>query len=260
MDEIIKIKEEGYTEYEELLLRRDRLRKEAHLLQKEYTAEFGTLITAIFEKKISCIRKKKTISFCQTTLNYGTKIDQDALQEYLAQEMQEYEKQLTDMIRENEAVRNIEYISGETVIKIKRLYHKLAKKIHPDIFPKTNEIPELKDLWQMIVVSYNANDLEELQDAEVLVNKFLSDKGISDEQIQIHNIREKIEQIREQILKIKGTNPYQYKFLLRDKQCVERKKQELRQTFKEYDEYEQTLDQVLEQIMADGVSFIWHMN
>lgn len=33
---------------------------------------------------------------------------------------------------------------------------------------------ELKELWQRIVVSYRANDLEELEEAEILVNKFLA--------------------------------------------------------------------------------------
>lgn len=260
MDEIIRIKGEGYAEYENLLLRRDKLRKEACIWQKKYMAEFGDMVIRLFEIKISCIKKKKTISFCQAALNCGKPIDQGKLQEYLSQEMQQYNQHLAEMIRENEIAQSMERISADTASKIKKLYRKLAKMVHPDINPKTNEIPELKSLWNMISVSYNANDLQELEDAEILVNKFLADAGLSGAEIEIHDVQKKIEQINGQIQKIKGTNPYQYKFLLQDKELVEKKKMELKEELHEYEDYEKKLDRMLEQMMEDGVSFVWHMN
>ena len=90
--------------------------------------------------------------------------------------------------------------------------------------PKTNEIPELKELWQRIVVSYRANDLEELEEAEILVNKFLVDHHLDGNEIKIQDIDTKIEKLKEQIQKIKETNPYQYRFLLQDQEAVQNKK------------------------------------
>ena len=43
-----------------------------------------------FEMKIECIRKKKSIEFCQAFINRGESVDQDALQEYLRRELEEY--------------------------------------------------------------------------------------------------------------------------------------------------------------------------
>ena len=260
MDEIIKVTGEAHQEYEELLLRRDKLRKEAYLLQAEYMAEFGDAITALFEKKIACIKKKKMISYCQVALNTGNKVDQEAMQAYLEQEMREYNQRLKEMIQENEAAHSMEHISAGTLAKIKKLYHRLAKQLHPDINPKTNEIPELKALWNLITVSYNANDLEELEEAEVLVNRALENAGIAGMEIEIHDVRQKMEQIREEILKIKSTNPYQYKFLLRDPQQREEKREQLRRELDEYLEYEKQLDQMLDAIVASGAGFVWHMN
>ena len=62
MDEIIKSTDNRYSEYETLLFLRDKLRKEAYAWKNRYLAEFGNLITAVFEQKIACIKKKKTIS------------------------------------------------------------------------------------------------------------------------------------------------------------------------------------------------------
>lgn len=126
--------------------------------------------------------------------------------------------------------------------------------------PKTNEIPELKELWQRIVVSYRANDLEELEEAEILVNKFLVDHHLDGNEIKIQDIDTKIEKLKEQIQKIKETNPYQYRFLLQDQEAVQNKKRELQKGLEEYRVYEQELDQLLEQMMKNGVSFLWRMN
>ena len=62
-DEIIRVKNSAYSRYEELLLRRDELRKEAFQLERQYVRTFGDLILQVFEKKIECIRKNKTIEF-----------------------------------------------------------------------------------------------------------------------------------------------------------------------------------------------------
>ena len=126
--------------------------------------------------------------------------------------------------------------------------------------PKTNEIPELKELWQRIVVSYRANDLEELEEADILVNKFLVDHHLDGNEIKIQDIDTKIEKLKEQIQKIKETNPYQYRFLLQDQEAVQNKKRELQKELEEYRVYEQELDQLLEQMMKNGVSFLWRMN
>lgn len=224
MDEIIKSTDNRYSEYETLLFFRDKLRKEAYAWKNRYLAEFGNLITAVFEQKIACIKKKKTISFCQMAVNRGKPVDQAELQNYLSQEMKEYNRKLSEMIQENEIAHSGEIISEETAAKIKKLYYRLAKQIHPDMNPKTNEIPELKELWQRIVVSYRANDLEELEEAEILVNKFLVDHHLDGNEIKIQDIDTKIEKLKEQIQKIKETNPYQYRFLLQDQEAVQNKK------------------------------------
>ena len=129
---------------------------------------------------------------------------------------------------------NREINSEETAAKIKKLYYRLAKQIHPDMNLKTNEIPELKELWQRIVVSYRANDLEELEEAEILVNKFLVDHHLDGNEIKIQDIDTKIEKLKEQIQKIKETNPYQYRFLLQDQEAVQNKKRELQKELEEH--------------------------
>lgn len=51
MDEIRKSTDNRCSEYETLLFVRDKLRKEAYAWKNRYLAEFGDLITAVFEQK-----------------------------------------------------------------------------------------------------------------------------------------------------------------------------------------------------------------
>ncbi|MCD8054196.1 MAG: hypothetical protein LUF00_09145 [Lachnospiraceae bacterium] len=260
MNEIIKVKNKDYGEYEELLFRRDNLKKEAYLFQMEYIRIFGDLITDVFKMKVSCIRKKKTISFCQTAINKGNAIDQDAMNSWIESEMKDYNERLQKMIEDNEAAHNSETISKGELAKIKHLYHKLAKLLHPDINPKTDEVPELKRLWHMIVVSYQANSLKDLEDAEILVKRALETNNLMEMEIEIPGLSEKINVVREEIYKIKETAPYQYKYLLADDEAVREKKESLQAELKEYIEYERKLDEVLNGLLTSGVSFIWRMN
>ena len=59
--------EELREQYENLILQRDRLEKEAEQYRMNYFREFGELITDAFQARIDCIALKKSIAFCQTS-------------------------------------------------------------------------------------------------------------------------------------------------------------------------------------------------
>ncbi len=154
-DPIVRVTNTSYSRYEELLMRRDEVKKQAFLYERAYVREFGELILEVFQMKLECIRKKKTIEFCQIFANRGEVVDQEKLQEYLAKELAEYQKQLNDMIAENEAAKKYERVSEADLLKIKRIYHRLVKLIHPDINPEVAANADLNDLWQRLIIAYN---------------------------------------------------------------------------------------------------------
>ena len=56
MTELIKVKNTSYILYEELLLKRENLKKEGEQFYISYLQIFGELMTESFQKKIECIR------------------------------------------------------------------------------------------------------------------------------------------------------------------------------------------------------------
>ena len=260
MDEIIRGENTSYARYEELITRRDNLKKEAFQYHRAYVREFGDLILDVFKKKIECIQKKKTIEYCQAALNHGKAVDQKAMQEYLEKEMAEFKAQLKDMVKEHEESLKDGTITEKDALEIKRIYHRLVKKIHPDINPAVSESHTLMDLWNRVVISSDCNDLKGLQELEVLVNKALEDMDMEGTDFEIPNIDEKIAQLEAQILKIRETDPYQYKYLLENADSVAVKKADLKEELKSYEDYSNQLDEILEGIMGKGVKITWQMN
>ena len=258
--EIIKVKNADYSRYEELLLMRDQLRKEARIYHGLYVKEFGELHLALFEKQIACIEKKKRIGYYQRAINHGGVIDQAEIEALLAKEMQEYQQRLQVMMAENDAAKKITEITSVKLLKIKRIYHRLAKQLHPDINPMTAEIPELMKLWNAVVTAYNCNSLEDMEEAELLVNEALARLGMGYNEIEIPDLQKKIEAVKDTIKKIRETDPYQYKYLLEDPQAAEERKRDLEQQIKSYTEYENELDAAIDGILKSGVKILWKMN
>lgn len=258
-DEIIRIRNASYAKYEEVLTRRDEVRKEAFQYENAYIREFGDLILKVFQKKMECIRKRKTIDYCQVFLNRGESVDQNALQDYLDRELAAYREKLEQMIRDNETAKDFQSIAQSDLLKIKRIYRRLVKKIHPDINPLTNENEELKGLWQRLIIAYECNALHEMEETEVLINALLERLNLGTMEITIPGIEERIAEVEEEIERIISTDPYRYRELLEDPKAISEKRTELEE-LQEFEEYEKQLDEILDGLLLRGVNLTWRMN
>jgi len=260
MDAIIKVRNSEYARYEELLMERDALKKEARIYQDMYIHEFGDLMTEVFQKKIDCISKKKSIAFCQQALNRGEAVDQDKLKAYLEEQMADYNAKLKAMVEASDACRKL-HTSPEVVVnKVKHIYRKLAKVIHPDINEQAKNNPKFIELWNRVAIAYRMNDLKEMEELEVLVSEAMINAGMNGMEIEIPDIADKIAQVEEEIHVIKTTDPYMYKMLLEDPIAVEEKNAELQKELKEYTDYEKQLDEILMDLAAKGMVVTWKMN
>ncbi|MBR0137558.1 MAG: hypothetical protein IJM15_04045 [Erysipelotrichaceae bacterium] len=244
-DGIVKVKNASYARYEELLIRRDVIAKEGFRYQLEYLREFGELMSESFEAKIKCIEKKKIIAWCQRRINRGQKIDGNLLDSYINNVMADYYDRLKEMLERNDRLNKGTPISEYTFRKIKNVYYKIAKLIHPDMNPDLKDDERISDLWNRTVVAYECNQLKELEDLLVLVNGYLESINYSHEDIEIPDINEKIFELNQKIDEMIKSDPYQFKYLLADKEAVEEKKEDLRKEIADYRKYAEELDEVI---------------
>ena len=250
--DLIKSTDSRYEEYENLLLERDQITKEAGQIWTVYLQLFGKLITDNYEEKLECIKCKKTIAYYQNALNHGGVVDSAAMEKYMEQEMAEYYANLRRMLKENEDANNAGTSTPYEVARAKTLYRRLAKLIHPDINPETDHSKELQELWQRILIAYHHNDVKELSELEVLVRKVLKELGSEDVKVDIPDIEEKIEALKSEIEGIKQTEPYCLRYLVEDEEAAEKKKTELREELETYQKYHKELNEVILKMLQSG--------
>lgn len=259
--DLIKSTNDRYEEYEALLLERDQLRKEAGQIWTCYVQTFGQLMTDVYETKIECIKRKKTISYYQSAINHGGVVDPDAMQQYLNHEMAAYYTNLKRMIEDNERCKDAGYSTPYEVQRSKTLYRRLAKLLHPDINPETDRQDVLKELWQRILTAYAHNDIKALSELDVLVRKTLKDLGSEEIRADIPDIDERIDSLKTEIHEITHTDPYTYGPLLDDPEAVEKKKSELTNELETWRNYLKELEKIIHDTLnSGGITLQWRMN
>ena len=259
--ELIKSTDPNYEEYEALLLERDQVEKEAGSVWIWYIQTFGQLLSDTYEEKLECVKCKKTISCYQAALNQGGIVDQEAMKEFLDKEMAAYYTNLKRMQDDNERCKDAETSTAYEVKRAKELYHRLAKLLHPDINPETDRQEKLMELWQRAVTAYGHNDVRVLSELEVLTRKALKELGLGGIRVEIPDIAERIESLKEEIYEITHTEPYTYQDLYADQETVEKKKAELREELESYRKYRKELEAVIQDmIQSGGIRFKWRMN
>ncbi len=246
MTELTRKENASYEEYEALLIRRDALRKEALKYKVRYINEFGDLVTRVFRSTVACIERKKIITWCQSRRSRDLPLNSADLDVYITSVMEEYYGRLHDMIAENKALKQSEPVSELTFRKIKSLYRKLARRIHPDIHPELAGDQTVQELWERIRSAYSRNDLEELEDAQAVLDHYLREAGYPGGQPEITGIAARISALNREIETILHTDPYRYKYLLMDEDAVREKKEELEAEIQEYENYAEQLDEVID--------------
>lgn len=257
---IIKIQDDKYEVYEDLIMKRDNLRKDADNYLARYIHHFGDLIAESFKMQVACISHKKAISYCQMIVNRGGIVDVKVLDSYLKECMKEYNEQLKSMVEDVENCRKLKKSTQADVHKSKALYRAIAKQIHPDINPEAAQNDSLMELWQRATSAHRCNDWKELEAIEILVKKALENANICTVAVNIPDIEDRITELKAEISEIRSTDPYRFKYLLEDKNAMEEKKKSLIYEIEEFKRYEKELAAVLREFVKLGVTFPWEEN
>ena len=250
-----------YEEYEELLLKRDQLFRVSGSYMTAYTQEFGDMITANFELKVECIKKKKTISYCRRRMNRGLSIDTTRMQAEIEQEMTLYYVQLKELAESAESAKKAGTISEYRLTRAKKIYRRLTKLLHPDINKRTSENENLMELWTRIAEAYQNSDADELDDLEVMVRRALEALGDDSFELNVDDIDARIERIENQINDILTSEPYVYGELLEDEEKKQAYRDQLQAEHDDYEQYLETLSRTLDEMLREGgVKLVWKMN
>lgn len=250
--EIVKITDGDYLRFEELLLQRDSLMKQAEQYRLEYILEFGQLVTDSFSLKVDCIKLKKEITLYQAAKNRGEHITEEEVRQYLDVHMAAYYVQLKELTDRNDEAKSAKPVTPYEASEIKKVYRRIAKQLHPDLSTLTEDYPELAEYFQDAMAAYNANNLRALQNVEVLINRFLDEKGLEHVDVVITDVEARCTELEEDINGITSTEPYTYKAFLADAVRVSARKKELEDEIEEFTKYREELTEYLTALKNGG--------
>ena len=232
---------ENSWEYDEYILRANELINSKGISREAALREVFGRFSVLFELEGNPV-----------IINYDVDAVNEQMYAYIEQVMAEYRTELEQMIRTVSAIKNSGKISSYDKKKVKEIYYRLVRLIHPDIRPELAQDEVIRDYWQRIVVAYRHNDIEELEELDVLVRTYLKQHNIEAGEISLSNIKERIVAIEKEIQTIISTDPYQYRFILEDKNAVNDRKQELKDELKLFREYGEQLDEVISSFNIRG--------
>jgi len=209
------------------------LQKECVVLYNQYYFVFGEIFYKRYELYCLCERAKRKLELYYTSINRQESIDTEKVEKILDKEFVEYEEKLNNILREyNVALKFSELprLSEEQSKELKRMYLKIAKKIHPDTVKEFTA--EMKSLWIKTLEAYKHNNLEYLSECEFLLDNFQDIPAYSPSDYDI--LEKEIIKYQNKIKKYKNKNkiitssfPYDKKETLENKELIDEKIEEV---------------------------------
>lgn len=249
-----------YDEYEALIIKKEQFLKDGDSYRIEYMKNFGELLSKILATKFECIRLKKTITYCMTKINVGESVDMAEMEKEIDGEMKAYFVELKDLVDETNRAKKSMVADEYSFEQSKKIFRRIAKRLHPDINPKTSECEELLDLWNKVMCAYYKFDNEKLEELEIMLNHIIKKYGDEVSANDISDIKNKIKRLEKQIEEILKSQPYTYKDLVSDKTKISQKKEDLRAELEEYQIYQVNLEEKLAELTLDGGgTYTWKM-
>ena len=216
---------------------------EALYLKTQYMARVGVYEVECFRYFIEYERLKREITLIQAALNREEPIDEEAIEEQVDLECEEYQAHLQQMefdLNIANFILDCPMLSEEESIELKKIYKQLAKKLHPDMNVKVTKKQE--QLWSLVQDAYKRGDLELLKSLEHIAGE-LSDQLEDAKGDTMSILREKIvwisrriKQFEGQIKTMRKNYPFNQEEFLNDKIAVEQRKKGCLEQTKRYQE------------------------
>ncbi len=191
-------------------------------IERQYVLEFGLFEYELYKLELKINKLKRKIQLIQIEINHENEVDLNKIDEILAREFEEYEKQLQAQIDEIKSLEDIKTkkLSDEEFKKLKKLYKLLIKKLHPDLNPNQTFLEY--NLFLSTVKHFENGDLKGLES----ISAILPEKG-AEEISEIDDLKNLIGEYEKRICDVKKDYPYNKKGLLDDKDSGNEYKQML---------------------------------
>lgn len=251
MEHKIRKQEDLYKRYVRLLLEKEKIVKTNFQVQQRFIELFGDLRLEMLKVEIEIAKIKKEMEYLIRKKNRNESYDLEERDDFVNQALEGMKAQYERMKQEQTQLKNKKMLSQEEVKEIKRLYRRLVKLVHPDLNP--HQTKEQKELWHQLQEAYRNNDLVWLRELNVLI--VFKTKG--HEEVEIEDLEDKIEAVREEIALLKEEDLYQMRELVIDEEWIEAYKEQYERERSDFEVYLRSLQKEKEKLIG---SFVCRLN
>lgn len=227
-------------------------------IQTDYFMHFGALEYKAYELQCKILRINRKIHLIQLRINRDEPVPLQAIEQQLDIEYADYIKTLEEkMDQMNDALHRsnaAEWLCERDTAELKKLYHKIVRRLHPDV--NKNTTPQEKQLFLNAVLAYENADLYAMRTIALLLEESADRVETIGSLKEMQNKKEYLTRqchdIQTRIERVKNSFPYTEKELLQDKERVAARIDELNTLIAEYKEtyvrYEQRLKAIMENV------------
>ncbi len=251
MEHKIRKQEDLYKRYVRLLLEKEKIVKTNFQVQQRFIELFGDLRLEMLKVEIEIAKIKKEMEYLVRKKNRNESYDLEEMDDFVNQALEGMKAQYERMKEEQAQLKNKKMLSQEEVKEVKRLYRRLVKLVHPDLNP--HQTKEQKELWHQLQKAYRNNDLAWLRELNVLI--VLKTKG--HEEVEIEDLEDKIEAVREEIALLKEEDLYQMRELVFDEEWIDAYKEQYERERSDFEVYLRSLQKEKEKLIG---SFVCRFN
>ncbi|MCI9041594.1 J domain-containing protein [Dubosiella newyorkensis] len=251
MEHKIRKQEDLYKRYVRLLLEKEKIVKTNFQVQQRFIELFGDLRLEMLKVEIEIAKIKKEMEYLVRKKNRNESYDLEEMDDFVNQALEGMKAQYERMKEEQAQLKNKKMLSQEEVKEVKRLYRRLVKLVHPDLNP--HQTKEQKELWHQLQKAYRNNDLAWLRELNVLI--VLKTKG--HEEVEIEDLEDKIEAVREEIALLKEEDLYQMRELVFDEEWIDAYKEQYERERSDFEVYLRSLQKEKEKLIG---SFVCRLN
>ena len=244
MEHKIRKQEDLYKRYVRLLLEKEKIVKTNFQVQQRFIELFGDLRLEMLKVEIEIAKIKKEMEYLVRKKNRNESYDLEEMDDFVSQALEGMKAQYERMKEEQAQLKNKKMLSQEEVKEVKRLYRRLGKLVHPDLNP--HQTKEQKELWHQLQKAYRNNDLAWLRELNVLI--VLKTKG--HEEVEIEDLEDKIEAVREEIALLKEEDLYQMRELVFDEEWIDAYKEQYERERSDFEVYLRSLQKEKEKLIG----------
>lgn len=244
MEHKIRKQEDLYKRYVRLLLEKEKIVKTNFQVQQRFIELFGDLRLEMLKVEIEIAKIKKEMEYLVRKKNRNESYDLEEMDDFVNQALEGMKAQYERMKEEQAQLKNKKMLSQEEVKEVKRLYRRLVKLVHPDLNP--HQTKEQKELWHQLQEAYRNNDLVWLRELNVLI--VFKTKG--HEEVEIEDLEDKIEAVREEIALLKEEDLYQMRELVFDEEWIDAYKEQYERERSDFEVYLRSLQKEKEKLIG----------